>query len=428
MFETQEQLLEKIRLGEDSLLECKEMVFAGESVRGPVRDVIADELAAFANAHGGVLVLGVEDRSREVVGIPDALLDIAERYVREVCEDSVKPPLLPRIERLTLPASDGSPRAVIRVDVTKSLFVHRSARGYWYRVGSAKRQMAPEYLERLMLQRSQSRLLRYDEQVVPGTTVADLDAVLFNRFRTDLSQDPLPVLAQKLAMAAVDAEGVARLTVAGVLLGTAAPERWLPQAYIQAVAYRGIRIEAGVAYQLDARDIAGPLDRQVLEGCRFVARNMRTEASKDLGRSDTPQYDMAAVFEALVNAVAHRDYSVYGSKIRLRMFDDRIELFSPGALPNTMTVESLALRQASRNETITSLLAKCPIEGGPGALVTTRKTMMDRRGEGVPLILRRSEELSGRRPVYITPDESELVLTIFAASAVARDGERTERG
>ena len=78
-------------------------------------------------------------------------------------------------------------------------------------------------------------------------------------------------------------------------------------------------------------------------------------------------------------------------------------------------MDSLALRQASRNETITSLLAKCPVPADIGGLETQRSTLMDRRGEGVSIILERSERLSGRRPVYELLDESELKLTIFAA-------------
>ena len=93
VFDTPEQLLDKIRLGEDSLLECKELVFAGGKVKGPRRDDIADELAAFANAHGGVLVFGVDDRTREVTGIPQERLDLAERFVRELVQDLIKPPL-----------------------------------------------------------------------------------------------------------------------------------------------------------------------------------------------------------------------------------------------------------------------------------------------------------------------------------------------
>jgi predicted HTH transcriptional regulator len=125
---------------------------------------------------------------------------------------------------------------------------------------------------------------------------------------------------------------------------------------------------------------------------------------------------MTAIFEAVVNAVAHRDYSMYGAKVRLRMFANRLEIYSPGALPNTMTVDTLAYRQSSRNETVASLLGKCAVPASIGGLETPRSTLMDRRGEGVAIILERSERLSGRRPVYEVFDESELRLTIFAAS------------
>jgi len=133
-----------------------------------------------------------------------------------------------------------------------------------------------------------------------------------------------------------------------------------------------------------------------------------------VGRRDRPQYDMTAVFEAIVNAVAHRDYSIHGSKIRLRMFQDRLELYSPGALPNTLDIGSLPYRQAARNETLASLLARCPVpEDAP--FETDRVTLMDRRGEGVRIILDNSARLSGKVPEYRLLDDSELLLTIHAA-------------
>ena len=142
---------------------------------------------------------------------------------------------------------------------------------------------------------------------------------------------------------------------------------------------------------------------------------MRVAASKYMGRVDRPQFDMAAVFEAIVNAVAHRDYSIRGSKIRLRMFEDRLELYSPGSLPKMMTVESLPYLQSTRNNVITSLLAKCPVPDRPW-MTTDRRTMMDRRGEGVPVILVNSERLSGRLPEYRLFDDAQVILTIYAAN------------
>lgn len=133
------------------------------------------------------------------------------------------------------------------------------------------------------------------------------------------------------------------------------------------------------------------------------------------GRRDLPQFDMTAVFEAVVNAVAHRDYSIHAAKIRLCLFSDRLELYSPGAIPNAMTVESLPYHQAARNEAITSLRAQCPIPEDD-QILTDRNAMMDKRGEGVRVILDSSERLSGKHAYYRLIDESELLLVIPAAS------------
>ncbi len=418
MFDNVADLIEKIRLGEDSFLELKEVRFAdaGKKIFAPHRDSLADELAAFANSRGGVCVMGVED-TREVLGIALDKLDMVEEFVRNLCFDVIVPPLNPVLERVALPASTGELLPVLKIDIAPSLFVHRSPNGYFYRVGSAKREMDPDYLARLFQQRSQARIIRFDEQPVPGAQLDDLPPALWQRFASARIADSREVLLDKLAMARVDADHVLRPTVAGVLLASPDPRRWLPNAFIQAVAYRGTSVLPGEdrAYQLDAQDIVGPLDAQVLAACQFVRKNMLIRASKHEGRHDLPQYDMTSVFEALVNAVAHRDYSIHGAKIRLRMFADRLELYSPGAIPNTMTVESLPYRQAARNEAITSLLAKCPVPDGDAGF-GNRSKMMDKRGEGVQIILDNSERLSGQRPLFRLIDESELLLTIPAAN------------
>ena len=416
MFDSQKELLDKIRLGEATFLELKEVRFTGGRVRGPGRDELADELAALANGRGGVGLLGVADKPREIVGIPVDRLDVVITFAREICTDSIEPPLGPIIDSLWLPATTGEEVVVVKVDVPRSLFVHKSPGGFLHRVGDAKRGMSAEYLARLFQQRSQTRIIRFDEQTVPTAGLEDLSPDLWERFRTPRTGDSRDELLAKLRLACLDENGTLRPTVAGVLMATEDPRRWFPNAHIQAVAYRGnqIRPDAGDPYQLDAADISGPLDVQVEEACRFVAKNMRTAAFKGQGRWDRPQFDMTAVFEAVVNAVAHRDYSVHGAKIRLHIFEDRLELYSPGTVPNTMTVDNLVHLQAARNEVLTSLLAKCPVPTGSPAPATDRLTLMDKRGEGVRIILDNSERLAGRTPVYRLIDEAELLLTIYA--------------
>lgn len=399
----------RIRLGEDSSLELKRLLLAGSRVMDPKRDELADELAAFANTRGGVLVLGVDDKTRDVLGIPLDRLDSVETWVRDICNDSIKPALDAVILRHELPGADGHLLPVLEIEVPQSLFVHRSPGGYFRRLGSSKREMSPELLARLLQERSQSRVIRYDETPIPKSNRADLDDDLPRRFLradTDYSDATL----RKLRIVAEDDTGALRLTIAGALLCTEEPVRWLPHAEIQAVAYAGERVD--VNYQDDARDISGPLDSQVFEALHFVRRNMRISGTKDLARAERAQFSERAVFEALVNAVAHRDYSMAGSRIRLHMFRDRLELHVPGGLANTLTPESMPLRQYSRNELIVSLLARCPVQ----AEIPGRTHLMDRRGDGVPIILEESRRLSGREPEYAVIDDSELRLVIWAAS------------
>lgn len=404
-------LLKQIALGEDSVLELKTMEFSGNKIVGPHRDSMADELAAMANTASGVVVLGVDDKTKEVCGIPPEKLDIVEGWLRSICNDSIDPPLDCVIRKLIAPDQRGGEKAILCVDVPRSLFVHKSPNGYFRRIGSSKREMKPDVLARLFQQRSQARLIRFDEQIVPGTSVDDLNPKLWNRFRTVISPKDDHEFLEKMRLIARDENNTIRATVSGILLASDEPEVFISNAFIQAVCYRGT--ERSAANQLDAKDITGPLDVQIRDACKFVERNMRVFAIKAPNRIETPQFSMNAVFEAIVNAVAHRDYSVYGSKIRLHLFADRLEIFSPGTIPNTMAIESISERQSARNELITSLLARCPMN--VDAAGSQRSFIMDKRGEGVPIIITESEKLSGKKPEYRLLDDAELMLTIFAA-------------
>ena len=404
-------LARRIRLGEDSTLELKRVLLAGDKVVGPRRSSLANELASIANGPGGTVVLGAEDKSHEVLGIPVDHLDSVEAWVREVCNDSVTPPLDAVIRKVELPSATGSLVPVLVVDIARSLFVHKSPSGYFGRIGSSKREMSPELLARLFQERSQSRVIRFDESVVPGTSLEDLDQELARRFMRQDSEVTEDMLG-KLRIVAPDDDGVVRITVAGVLMCTREPERWLPHAQIQAVSYAGERLD--VNYQSDARDFGGPLDVQVFEAMHFARRNMFVGATKATARIERPQFSRRAIFEALVNAVAHRDYSMAGARIRFHLFRNRTELYVPGDLANTLTPDSMHLRQYSRNELIVSLLARCPASAAGDI---GRSHLMDRRGDGVPIILDDSRELSGREPEYTVIDNSELRLVIWSSSS-----------
>ena len=249
-------------------------------------------------------------------------------------------------------------------------------------------------------------------------TLESLPSDLWGRFRTPRSKDGRDGLLSKLRMVGRDEAGVLRPTVAGILMASPDPRQWLPNAFIQAVAYKGGQMRPrgdAEAYQLDASDITGPLDWQVKEACRFVARNMKVAAFKEQGRVDRPQFDMAAVFESdrqcsgpprLLDTWFGKYASAYSRTVWSFTRPERSRTrWSPRICSHI---------QSSRNEVLSSLLAKCPVPVDIPRLATNRETLMDRRGEGMRIIVDNSLELSGRMPEYKMIGGSEFLVKIHA--------------
>ena len=399
-----EEIRAQLQLGEDSRWEFKAVGFAGDRPRSPSRDDLADEIGAFANASGGVLLCGVTDVG-EVQGMTREQIVALDALLVELSTDSIKPSVRIRTYHRELYG-----RLLLVVDVPEGDSRHDSPGGSYIRVGGTKRRMTSDERLRLAQRRGQARFHSYDEQTVPGTGFETLEESLWRPLLSaEGAAEPESAL-MKLALLADDDAGILRATVAGVLLCTHDPEQWLSNAGITATRYRGNDRASG---QLDAQEITGPLNQQIGDAVAFVVRNMQVAALKEPARVDLPQYSKRALFEAIVNAVVHRDYSIHGSKIRLSMFEDHLEIQSPGSLPNNLNLDSMEARQATRNEALTSVLARMPVGGIGGS--EDRQYIMERRGDGVPIILRETKELSGKRPEYRLIDNSEVLLTIPAA-------------
>jgi ATP-dependent DNA helicase RecG len=404
-----EDIRRQIRLGEDSHWEFKEIQFVGNVPRSPRRDDLADELAAFANTDGGVVLCGVTDGG-DVQGMSREQMDELEQLLVAICTDIIKPPIRPAILRKEI--EEGMP--FLLVEVPQGHTQHDSPGGSYHRVGSSKRRMTSDERLRLAQQRGQARFLWFDKQPVQGTGFGSLDEALWKPLLSTVgAADPESAL-EKMGLLTSDENGTTRTTVAGVLLCSRSPEEWLPNACITATCYRG---NDRASEQIDTQTITGPLNRQITEAVAFAIRNMRIGAYKSPARTDLPQYSEAALFEAIVNAVVHRDYSIRGSRIRLSMFADRVELNSPGRLPNNLTIDSMDVRQSTRNEALASIFGRISVGTVQGS--GDRQFFMERRGDGVPTIFRQTEALSGKPPEYRLIDDSDLFLTIPAAATDA---------
>lgn len=410
MFDTRQEVLDQFKVGEDSRAEFKEVRMGDRSVINPNSEDMAGELVAFANADGGAIFLGVNDRGI-VQGLAEDRLGQIEQWVLNIAANNCEPPIRPIIRKEILPGIDGTDGLVMLVVVHRGLFVHRTSSGrYYVRVGSTKRDLTPPELARLLQQRGRSFV--FDEQPVMTASFEDLEPKSLNAFFGNQPSIPWPDLLRNTKSTTTDETGIDRPTVAGLLAFGKDPQEHLPSSYIEAAVYRTDRLTSDDLIHADR--IGGRTDEQIDQATDFVKRFMLKPARKPSGREDYPQYDIGAVHEAIVNAIAHRDYSISGSKIRLFLFSDRLELYSPGGLPNTLTIETMPYRVFTRNQLLVSFLARMKSRH-------TGRAFLESRGEGVRRILEASEAHSGRRPVYELFGE-ELRLTIWAKSSPHEQG------
>lgn len=382
------ELLALIAGGETQTVEFKERL-------GPSPDETADDLCALANGDSpGALIIGVADDGAVVgVGQPDRV----ETQLADLCRNNLEPPIKPLFEHVSVGG-----QVVLVATVYGRDRPYRTNRGkHLLRVGSSKRLMSREETLRLF---QQSGALVYDEVVVATASLADLDREAFEAyFRQHYDPDLLNTLSWEQLLVnmrlAQTVGSEARPTIAGLLLFGDDPQRYLEYARISAVTFRGA--DAGEADILLSKEITGRLDRMIDEAGVFLGQNtFVTSQMNGWRREDQPQYHRDALREAVVNAVAHRDYSIRTSQIRIFAFADRIEFHSPGRLPNTVTVDSLRSGiHSSRNPALYTHL--------------THLGYMRRIGVGVPLMIRLSRELSGREPAFALVGE-EFRVTIWA--------------
>ena len=255
-----DELRTRLRLGEDSLWEFKEFEFRGDRPASPSRDDLANEIAAFANAQGGNLLCGITDGG-DLQGMRRAQLDNLESLVVEICRDSIELPLVTFIHRRELDS-----QAFLVVEVPSGSSAHEVGGQSYVRVGSSKRRMTSDERLRLAERRAQAGYMWFDEQPVPGTGFKSLDPSLWRPLLS--AQGALnPELAlTQMGILRDDSDGIVRATLAGVLLFSASPDEWLPQARITATRYDGVSQSSG---QIDTRVITGPLNTQVAEAMAF---------------------------------------------------------------------------------------------------------------------------------------------------------------
>ncbi len=339
-------LLNQIARGEGSSRQFKQNITNVDS--------LAAEMAAFANADGGVIFIGV-DNDGSIPGLTFSDVSRINQIISNAASQHIKSPLTVKTENIPVDNN----RLVIVLTIPKGQDKPYFDRNgvIWLKTGSDKRKInSREELCRLF----QSVDRFHADELPTKAGINKLDKIRFREFLqkiydTTLPDDPgdLQILLQNMNLATEDG----MLNLAGVLLFTEHPEFIKPQFILKSVRYPGNTIHP--SEYIDTEDFTGPLPRIYEDAMAFIMRNLhKIQAGRGVNSPGVPEIPAAVFEELLVNALVHRDYLI-SAPIRIFIFDNRIEIISPGNLPNNLSVEKIRKGNSNiRNPVLVSFIAK----------------------------------------------------------------------
>lgn len=319
-------LLDLIDRAEDSKIQLK------QTISSPAQ--LAAECVAFSNTKGGTIIVGVTN-NKTISGLSGQDIDRINQMVSNVSEQHIKPPIAPLTE---IHKVDGKKVMIIHIEEGLSKPYATQEGIYWTKKGADKRKLSQEELQRLF--QSSSRLYA-DEQLVNETNIQDLDHIFFSEWfeknyeeAVEESGLELPEIISNLRLG--DGKN---LNLAGLLLFGKKPHKFKPVFHVKAISYFG-NDPAGVEYR-DSEDIVGNLLTQYKGTVSFILRNLhKKQNGKGFNTEGEPEIPKIVFEELVVNALLHRNYYI-NAPVLVFVFDNRIEITSPGKLPNSLTVNNI---------------------------------------------------------------------------------------
>ncbi len=309
----------------------------------PDIDRLAETLVAFANADGGTILVGI-GASGQISGLEADDLETSLLRAQMRC----RPPVKTEWQALETPRG-----AVVAVMVPRSAEFHTLDDGrILLRSGAKNRKLAGDEVQQLAAAKGAGV---YEDETVAGAALEDLDLEIiaeYERKRRERAPRGEHLTREELLLESGAVDRQKRITVTGILLFGKRPETFLPQNGVVFVRFAGT--EASSAGPISGygrrEEIGGPLSRVVETSWQVLWEEMRkSSVINGLSREEQPEYPESAVREALVNAIVHRDYRLRGRRIEIRMFDDRLEIISPGGLPGHITLDNIVEEHFSRN-------------------------------------------------------------------------------
>lgn len=335
------ELQERILKGENLHTEFKESL--------PDNETLAKSIVCFANTDGGQLIIGISN-SGDIVGVED--LDEAVRKIDDVAFNRCEPPISILPETVDM---DGEIVLIINIPKGEQRPYRTKSGLYYIRSGNRCRQAAWQEVRRLY-QTSES--IYYDETPISKASLGSLDMDYFKYFLEKyLDISPEESLIENYLKNLKVITNKKKPTLAGILFFGKNPQQFIPYAKIIAAYIPGMDVSIPPS---DKKDLEGKIPDMLEDSLKFLKLYIKEEHKiKGFDSELYPEIPEKVLREGIVNAVAHRDYTINAS-IRLFIFEDRIEIRTPGRLPNTVTIESMKIAgcHVLRNPTLYNLLYK----------------------------------------------------------------------
>ena len=355
---------------------------------------IAKHLIAFANANGGLLIIGVEDDGRITgfSGVGMQKLNDFKHIPFEHCKNTPKI----EIEEIEIINHKSMKDWILVYHISPSTkrVIRNTADDVFLRIGDKSRKLTHEQINDLEFDKGERY---FEEEMVDRSSLKDVDTELLAKYKIAINT--------KLSDAEVlEGRGLLvneNLTIAGVLLFSKNPSKFYPNARLRFLRYDGIKAQLGQRLNL-VKDISidGPIARIIEEAKVIISSQLRDFQTLDkTGRfTRVPEYPEFAWLEGIVNALTHRDYSLRGEHIKVTMYDDRLEILSPGKLPNIVDLRNMKYTRYSRNPIVARILSELG--------------WVKELNEGVKRIYEEMENFFLKAPEYSEPNKNSVLLKL----------------
>ncbi|MCI0514352.1 putative DNA binding domain-containing protein [candidate division KSB1 bacterium] len=353
------EILDLIAAGETTTVQFK------EKIEHP--DKLTSEMVAFSNSKGGLLLIGVREKTGQLLGLsPKQIREISE-LAGNLASNNILSPIFIETQVVTIDEVDGK-KNILVIEVKEGLNKpHKDRNGtIWIKQGSDKRKLTDNY-EIMRLFQSGGNLLA-DEMPVPATSIFDVDREKVSRylkkiFNRDIEAFGIPYKQLLINKNILKDD---RVTLGGLLFFGIEPQRYKPAFCVKAVNFWGNDL-SGTQYR-DSEDLLGDIPTLFSNGLAFIKRNLRkVQAGQNFNSQGRLEISEIALEELLQNALVHRDY-FKNAPIRILIFDNRVEIVSPGKLPNNLTVDNIRFgNTVIRNNLLATFCSQIMVYRGLGS-------------------------------------------------------------